>query len=137
SGNQFGGDPAIGAWTTYGLGTANENLPAYVVLPEINYPQGGAANWSKGFLPAHYQGTPLRPSGPPVLDLEPPKGVTREAQRANLDLLAKLNGEDRKRHPHHDDLAARMEAYELAFRMQTQVPDVVDLSKEDEKTKEL
>ena len=76
TGNEFGGDPAIGAWVSYGLGTVNENLPAFVVLPDIGYPQGGSANWSNGFLPAHYQGTPLRASGSPILDMEPPPGVT-------------------------------------------------------------
>ena len=78
TGNRFGGDPALGAWTTYGLGTLNQNLPAFVVLPEGAFPQGGAANWSNGFLPAYYQGTPLRPTGSPILDLNPPAGVTRE-----------------------------------------------------------
>jgi len=134
TGKRFGGDPAMGAWTTYGLGTLNQNLPAFVVLPEGAFPQGGAANWSNGFLPAYYQGTPLRPSGSPILDLNPPAGVTREVQRANLDFLAKLNQADHERHPHYTDLAARMEAYELAFRMQTEVPDVVDLSGEDART---
>src|SRR5581483_5972469 len=76
TGNRFGGDPAVGAWVTYGLGTENQDLPAFVVLPEVAYPQGGAANWSNGFLPAHYQGTPLRPAGSPILDLNPPTGVT-------------------------------------------------------------
>src|SRR5581483_1763788 len=76
TGNRFGGDPAVGAWVSYGLGTLNQNLPAFVVLPEVAYPQGGAANWSNGFLPAHYQGTPLRPAGSPILDLNPPTGVT-------------------------------------------------------------
>lgn len=137
TGNRFGGDPAIGAWTTYGLGTLNQNLPAFVVLPEGAFPQGGAANWSNGFLPAYFQGTPLRPTGSPLLDLNPPAHVSRMQQRANLDLLAKLNAGDQERHKHHTDLAARMEAYELAFRMQTQVPDVLDLSKETAKTKEL
>lgn len=137
TGNRFGGDPAIGAWTTYGLGTVNQNLPAFVVLPEVNYPQGGAANWSNGFLPAHFQGTPLRPEGAPLLDLQPPPGVTPEMQRANLDLLAKLNADDFARHPYHGELAARMNAYELAFRMQTEMPDLIDLSKEDAKTKAL
>ncbi len=75
TGNQFGGDPALGAWTSYGLGTENQNLPAFVVLPEAAYPQGGAANWSSGYLPAHYQGTALRPTGSPILDLNPPAGV--------------------------------------------------------------
>jgi hypothetical protein len=134
TGKRFGGDPAIGAWTTYGLGTLNENLPAFVVLPEGAFPQGGAANWSNGFLPAHYQGTTLRPGGTPILDLDPPAGVTRETQRANLDLLARLNRADLARHPHEADLAARMEAYELAFRMQAEVPGVVDLGGEDDRT---
>ena len=134
TGNRFGGDPAVGAWTTYGLGTENENLPAFVVLTEGAYPQGGAANWSNGFLPAHFQGTPLRGRGSPILDLMPPYGIRRQHQRANLDLLARLNRADIERHPHHDDLAARMAAYELAFRMQMEVPDVMDLSREDKKT---
>ena len=137
TGNRFGGDPGIGAWTTYGLGTTNQNLPAFVVLPEGAFPQGGAANWSNGFLPAHYQGTPLRPTGSPILDLKPPPHVATDVQRANLDLLAELNANDLRNHPHQADLAARMEAYELAFRMQAQVPDIVDLSNEDEATREM
>jgi Protein of unknown function (DUF1501) len=137
TGNRFGGDPALGAWTSYGLGTENQNLPAFVVLPEGAFPQGGAANWSNGFLPAYFQGTPLRPSGSPILDLVPAYGIRRDAQRANLDLLADLNNTDLSRHPHQTDLAARMEAYELAFRMQTEVPAIIDLSKEDQKTLDL
>jgi hypothetical protein len=137
TGNRFGGDPAIGAWTTYGLGTLNQNLPAFVVLPEANFPQGGATNWSNGFLPAYYQGTTLRSTGSPILDLNPPEGVTREQQRADLDLLATLNNADSSRHPGHSELAARMESYELAFRMQAEVPGIIDLAKEDEKTREL
>jgi hypothetical protein len=82
TGNRFGGDPAIGSWVTYGLGTLNQNLPAFIVLAEVVHPQGGAANWSNGFLPAHFQGTPLRPTGAPLLDLTPPSGVTRAQQRA-------------------------------------------------------
>jgi hypothetical protein len=134
TGKRFGGDPAVGAWTTYGLGTENQNLPAFVVLPQGAYPQGGSANWSNGFLPAYYQGTTLRPTGSPILDLAPPAGVTRDMQRANLDLLAHLNRTDAARHPHDSDLAARMESYELAFRMQTEVPDVMDISREDART---
>src|SRR6185436_12709046 len=130
TGNQFGGDPAVGAWTAYGLGTVNENLPAFVVLPELAYPQGGSANWSNGFLHAHYQGTALRAQGSPLLDLAPPKGVTRDVQRKNLDLLASLNDEHRRKHPQHDELAARIESYELAFRMQTEVPELIDLGQE-------
>jgi hypothetical protein len=131
TGNRLGGDPAIGAWASYGLGTSNRNLPSFVVLPEGAYPQGGAANWSNGFLPAHFQGTPLRSSGPPILDLTPPAGVTRDVQRANLDLLGRLNRADLARHPRHGDLAARIEAYELAFRMQAEVPDIINLANED------
>jgi hypothetical protein len=134
TGNRFGGDPALGAWAGYGLGTLNQNLPAFVVLPEVAYPQGGAANWSNGFLPAHYQGTPLRPTGAPILDLDPPPGVTREQQRANLDLLARLNGRDLQGQPQQGELAARMASYELAYRMQMEVPGVLDLSHEDQRT---
>lgn len=129
-GNRFGGDPALGAWTTYGLGSANQDLPGFIVLPEVSYPQGGAANWSNGYLPAQFQGTPLRPKGSPILDLQPPPGVSAERQRKNLDLLARLNQTHAAQHPGHDELAARMQNYELAFRMQLQVPDVLDLSRE-------
>ena len=137
TGNRFGGDPAIGSWVTYGLGTANENLPGFVVLPEVSHPQGGAANWGNGFLPADFQGTPLRPKGTPILDLAPPPGVTRDHQRANLDLLAELNRAHAAARPGREDLAARMASYELAFRMQTEVPGLLDLSKEDAKTRAL
>jgi len=130
TGNRFGGDPALGSWVTYGLGSANQNLPGFVVLPELHYPQGGAANWSNGFLPGHYQGTALRGQGPPILDMRPPAHVTREVQRRNLDLLARLNAEHQTQHPQHAALAARMEAYELAFRMQMEVPGVLELTRE-------
>jgi uncharacterized protein (DUF1501 family) len=130
TGNQFGGDPAVGAWTSYGLGTVNRNLPSFVVLPDTAYPQGGAANWSNGYLPAQHQGTPLRPAGAPVLDMAPPAGVTPERQRATLDLLKTLNARHQTRHPEHAELAARVESYELAFRMQAEMPQVLDLSKE-------
>lgn len=133
-GNRFGGDPALGSWINYGLGRINQNLPGFIVLPELSYPQGGAANWSNGFLPARYQGTPLRPTGPPILDLTPPAGVTSEQQRKNLDLLASLNQSHAKDHPQEESLRARMEAYELAYRMQTEVPAALDLSGEDSRT---
>jgi hypothetical protein len=136
-GNRFGGDPAIGAWVTYGIGSLNQDLPGFVVLPEVSYPQGGAANWSNGYLPASFQGTPLRPKGSPILDLNPPEGVTMEHQRADLDLIEKLNQSHHERHPWHEELSARMDSYELAFRMQMQVPEVLDLSRESAKTKEL
>ncbi len=133
-GNRFGGDPGIGAWVNYGLGSPNADLPGFVVLPEVSYPQGGAANWSNGYLPAEFQGTPLRASGSPILDLQPPAGVTREHQRANLDLLSKLNERHRQNHPWHEELSARMQNYELAYRMQMQVPETLDIGGETQRT---
>lgn len=137
TGNRFGGDPAFGAWVTYGLGSPNRDLPGFIVLPEVSYPQGGAANWGNGFLPAHFQGTALRSKGSPILDLAPPEGISREHQRANLDLLASLNRAHAEAHPFHDELAARMDGYELAFRMQMQVPGILDIEREDPRTREL
>jgi len=133
-GNRFGGDPGIGAWVTYGLGSVNQDLPGFLVLPEVFYPQGGAANWSNGYLPAFFQGTPLRPKGSPILDLRPPAGVTSERQRRNLDLLAAMNDRHALQHPEHQELAARLESYELAFRMQTEVPEAIDLTGESQET---
>ncbi|HUE69336.1 MAG TPA: DUF1501 domain-containing protein [Pirellulaceae bacterium] len=137
TGNRIVGDPSIGAWLGYGLGTVNQNLPSFVVLPEVSYPQGGPANWSSGFLPAHHQGTPLRAAGSPILDLFPPAGITHDHQRQNLDLLAELNRRHLEERPGRDDLAARMESYELAYRMQMEVPGILDIEKEDARTKEL
>jgi hypothetical protein len=137
TGNKFGGDPAMGAWVTYGLGTVNQNVPAFVVLPDIAFPQGGPANWSNGFLPPYYQGTPLRPMGSPVLDMQPLPGVTPEEQRADLDLLSDLNRTQAHQHPEQQELAARIENYELAFRMQAEMPGVIDLKKEPEETRKL
>jgi hypothetical protein len=137
TGNQFGGDPSIGSWVSYGLGTVNQNLPSFVVLPDVAYPQGGAANWSNGYLPAHYQGTPLRPEGAPILDMAPPKTMTREQQAANLAYLREVNQAHRARHAEHAELAARIESYELAFRMQSEMPGVVDLDKEPKATLEM
>jgi hypothetical protein len=137
TGNRFGGDPAIGSWVSYGLGTENENLPSFVVLPDLAYPQGGAANWSNGFLPAYYQGTPLRSQGAPVLDMNPPAYVSEEEQRATLDLLGKLNAAHQALHPEHDELAARIESYELAFRMQSEMPEAIDIDSETEATRAL
>ena len=137
TGNRFGGDPGVGAWVNYGLGSVNQNLPGFVVLPRSSYPQGGAANWSNGFLPAQFQGTPLRPEGSPILDLNPPPGVTPERQRANLDLLASLNQKHLEQRSGRSDLAARMSSYELAFRMQTEVPGVLDLDGESPETLEM
>jgi hypothetical protein len=137
TGNRFGGDPAIGSWVTYGLGTENQNLPGFIVLPDLAYPQGGAGNWSNGFLPAYFQGTPLRAQGSPVLDMNPPEYVSDEQQRANLDFIGELNKRHLERHPAHDELAARIESYELAFRMQAEMPDAIDVDSEAEATREL
>ncbi|MDP4678911.1 MAG: DUF1501 domain-containing protein, partial [Cyclobacteriaceae bacterium] len=105
--------------------------------PEVAYPQGGPGNWSNGFLPAHYQGTPLRPKGSPILNINPQPGISRYHQRESIDLLQSFNNEHAKYHPHHDELAARIENYELAYRMQMEVPDVIDIKSEDDKTKSL
>jgi len=137
TGNRFGGDPAMGSWVTYGLGSENQDLPGFIVLPEVAYPQGGSPNWGNGFLPAHYQGTPLRPIGSPILNLEPPPGVSRYHQRESLDLLQAFNQQHQAQHPEHAELSARMESYELAFRMQSEVPELLDLEGEDEKTREM
>ncbi|MBL9206706.1 MAG: DUF1501 domain-containing protein [Opitutaceae bacterium] len=137
TGNRFGGDPGIGAWVNYGLGTLNQDLPGFIVLPEVSYPQGGSPNWGNGYLPAHFQGTALRPKGSPILDLLPPPGITREHQRDNLDYFARLNAEHAAAHPWHDELKARLNNYELAFRMQMQVPDAIDIEREPAATKEL
>lgn len=138
TGSRLGGDPAVGAWTTYGLGTENQNLPGYVVMTELALPQGGPTNWSNGFLPPYHQGTRLRPEGSPILDLAPQGFKSREHQRRALDELQRLN------QSHLDSLGivdeklqARMESYELAYRMQTEVPGVIDLSKESQETIEM
>lgn len=137
TGNRFSGDPAIGSWSVYGLGSVNQNLPGFVVLPEVSHPQGGAANWGNGFLPAHYQGTALRPQGAPLLNLNPPAGVPRDLQRGNLDLLRSLNARYADQHPNQSELAARVQNYEQAFRMQIEAPSILDLSDEDQKTLDL
>ena len=130
TGSQFGDDPAMGAWATYGLGTMNQNLPAFVVMPDVMYPQGGAANWSNGFLPPHYQGVALRPTGSPVLDMASPPGVTTQVEREDLDVLGEFNRMHRSLHPGHDELTARIESYELAFRMQTEMPGAIGIDRE-------
>jgi hypothetical protein len=136
TGNQFGGDPAVGAWLNYGLGSANEDLPGFIILPELSHPQGGPTNWGNGYLPTSFQGTPLRPAGSPILDIAPPAGIDAAHQRQNLDFLAQLNQAHAKEHPYHQELVARMENYELAYRMQTEVPSAVDIEDEPAKVKE-
>ncbi|MGA0029764.1 MAG: DUF1501 domain-containing protein [Opitutales bacterium] len=137
TGSRLGADPALGAWATYGLGTLNQNLPGFVVMTELAYPQGGSGNWSNGFLPAYYQGTRLRTEGSPILDLSSQPWKSREHQRRALDELAALNGTYAAQHPGLRDLAARMETYELAYRMQTEVPEVLSIEGETDATKEL
>ena len=130
TGSRLGGDPGLGAWVNYGLGSPNANLPGYVVMTELALPQAGPANWASGFLPTKYQATRLRTEGSPILDLKPQPHRTRSHQRRQLDMLAALNNDHAARHPEHADLAARTETYELAYRMQTSVPGLVDLSTE-------
>lgn len=137
TGNRFGGEPALGSWWSYGLGSLNQDLPSFVVLPEVAYPQGGSANWSNGFLPPHYQGTPLRQEGPPILHMDPPPGLSRYHQRSSIDLLNELNDLHRSQHPDHAELSARMENYELAYRMQSSVPGVLDIEDETTATREM
>ena len=138
TGSRLGGDPSLGAWVNYGLGSVNQNLPGYVVMTELAMPQGGSTNWSNGFLPPTYQGTRLRPQGSPILDLAPPAHKNRQHQRDALDELAWLNQKHMETIGGKDQrLLSRMENYELAFRMQTEVPSVIDLSAESEKTQDL
>ena len=137
TGSRLGGDPGLGAWATYGLGTVNQNLPGYVVMTELALPQGGPGNWTNGFLPAYYQGTRLRPEGSPILDLPSQSFKDRNHQRQFIDQLAFLNGQHSARHPEHADLAARMESYELAYRMQMEVPEVMGIDSEPEYIKQM
>lgn len=137
TGSRLGGDPGLGAWATYGLGTVNQNLPGYVVMTELALPQGGPGNWTNGFLPAYYQGTRLRPAGSPILDLPSQSFKDRKHQRQFIDQLGFLNEQHAARHPEHADLAARMESYELAYRMQMEVPEVMGIDSEPEHIKQM
>ena len=136
SGRLFATHPSVGAWITYGLGSESENLPAYVVMPQPEgTPEGGTSCWSQGFLPSVYQGTLLRPGSNPILHLRPPEGMTRQRQRAMLDLLQSMNESDAGEFD--SEMQARIAAYELAFRMQMHAPEAVDLSKETATTKRM
>lgn len=131
TGSTFIGRPSLGSWSIYGLGTANENLPGYVVmLDQRGGPITGQPNWSSGFMPAGYQGTLFRPVGDPLLDLRGPDHVGPAAQREQLDLLAQLNQQHIDARQGGDELVARIESYELAYRMQAEAPEAVDLSQE-------
>jgi hypothetical protein len=138
SGKTFAGRPAWGSWVLYGLGSMRQDLPAYVVLSDPGgLPVDGTANWSSGFLPAVYQGTPFRASGAPVADLTPPADLPGAGRRNQLDLLAGLNAAHLRRHPGNTELEARLGHYELAARMQTSVPGVLDITNEAEETRRL
>ena len=131
TGKTFIGRPSLGAWAVYGLGTENQSLPGYVViLDKRGGPISGQPNWSAGFMPATYQGTLFRPVGDPILDLQGPAHITREARRDQLDLLEQLNDRHLATRPGGSELAARIASYELAFRMQQSAPEAVDLSQE-------
>ena len=136
SGKFLAGMPAWGSWLVYALGAENENLPAYVVLGDPGgLPVDGERNWSSGFLPAVYQGTPFRSGASPVFNLQPPPGVSPVSRRNQLDLLAELNRRHLSRHPESTELAARLANFETAARMQSAVPDVLDLSGETNATR--
>jgi hypothetical protein len=137
TGDILAGRPALGAWSTYGLGSANENLPAFVVMTDAGEVLGGPKNWSSGFLPAIYEGTTFRNDGAPIYHLAPPRTVGDRQQRNKLDLLADLNRHYAAKDPSDSELAARLNSYELAYRMQAAAPEAVDLAGESEDTKKL
>ena len=137
SGRMFMGHPSLGSWVTYGLGSESENLPAFVVMAQPQgTPEGGAPCWSSGFLPASHQGTLFRTGANPIVNLAPddPR-FDRARQRRMLDYLQQLNRKQLS--PGDTDLEARISSYELAFRMQAEAPEAVDLSKESAETRAL
>lgn len=138
TGSVFAGRPSLGGWVNYGLGTENENLPAFVVMEDnagkvINGPR----MWGAGFMPALYQGTTLSSGQEPIRYLANPAGVSEERQRAKLDFLAQLNREHYAQRQEQTELEARIKAYELAFRMQAEAPEAVDLAQETAETNRL
>jgi hypothetical protein len=138
SGKVFPGRPAWGSWVLYGLGTERKELPAYVVLSDPGgLPVDGTNNWSSGFLPAVYQGTPFRAAATPVSYLATPADVSADARRNQLELLNGLNTTHLRRHAGNTELEARLGQYELAAKMQTTVPNVLDLSQETAETRNL
>jgi hypothetical protein len=137
TGSILAGRPSMGAWTTYGLGTANKNLPSFVVMTDDKDPVGGTNNWSSGFLPAVYQGTQFRRGDTPILDLKPPATISDEQERNQLGLLRSLNELWSRDKADDSDLDARIRSYEMAYQMQSAASEAVDLSKESEATKKL
>jgi hypothetical protein len=137
TGSILAGRPSMGAWVTYGLGSSNSNLPTFVILTDAGEVVGGPKNWSSGFLPASYQGTLFRREGTPILDLAPPKAIGNDQQRGRLDLLNALNRHYGESKPEDTELEARLNSYELAYRMQSAAPEAVDLTSESEATRKL
>jgi len=136
TGKIFAGRPTLGSWISYGLGTENQNLPAYVALRDPDgYSGGGTSQWENGWLPALYRGTEFRSTGAPVVNLHPTQATSPAARKNVLDLLAQLNERHREKYPGDSDLEARIRNYELAARMQLHAEDVLDLSRETEETK--
>ena len=129
------GNPSVGSWVAYGLGSENQNMPAFLVLPDPGGGiKGGPPAWGSGYLPATYQGVTMRPGKVPILDLKPQPQVTTQQQLADLSLIQKLNRRHMEQRDFDDQLAARINAYELAFRMQTEAPELVDISGETQTT---
>jgi len=134
------GFPCVGSWVTYGLGSQGADLPAFVVMSDPKgrgLPKGHAANWSAGFLPGVYQGTHLKPAGEPIDNLKRLADVDGTTQRRQLDLSGKLNRLHLSGREAESDLAARIESFELAFRMQTAAPQVMDIDNEPESTRKM
>ena len=138
TGSTIMGKPSMGSWVSYGLGSENENMPAFVVMPDPGGGlKGGPPAWGSGFLPAAFQGTTLRPGSAPILNLKPASGMTPARQRHTLDLVRSLNETHLAERPEDAQLLGRLESYELAYRMQSAAPEVVDLGGETEATKKL
>lgn len=138
SGSIVAGRPSLGAWLSYGLGSLNDNLPRYVVMTDHRGgPRGGAAAWTSGFMPAEHQGTLFRSQGAPLLNLKTPAGVGPGSQRRTLDVLARLNRRHLEDRGGESELAARIQAYELAYRMQSEAAETMDVDSESSATQEL
>ncbi|MEN3941634.1 DUF1501 domain-containing protein [Prosthecobacter sp. SYSU 5D2] len=131
TGSIFGGRPSLGAWVNYGLGSENGNLPAFVVIKDSEGTVvNGVRNWGSGFMPAVYQGVEFSSDGVPIKYLDNPKGYSRQQQREKLDLLAAFNRDYNESRTDNTELEARIRSYELAYKMQAEAPEAVDLSKE-------
>ncbi len=138
TGAVLAGRPSLGSWVSYGLGSENQNLPAFVVLTDTGgQPINGPRMWGSGFMPAVYQGTKLQGGAEPIANLRTPANVGDDRQRAKLNFLEQLNRQHAETHPEQSELDARIRSYELAFRMQAQAPEAVDLNQESLETWEL